>query len=190
MHIELIRDSARLMPEIDKADEVTSMTIWHCKYRSLAPLAGFTRLKALKIATFADTTLNLLEGLEQLEWLSILHLPKIDDLQPLASLQALASLELSTSSGWDSSRKRQVVRSLEPLTSLPHLSALSLFSVVAQDKSLAPLERCHTLANVRLSGYPIAEMKRYYAATGVQNGYIPDFPAEFPVKRPPEPSSG
>lgn len=187
MHIEFIRDSARQMPDISKADEVTSMTIWHCKYRSLAPLAGFTRLKALKIATFADTTLDPLEGLEQLEWLSILHLPKIDDLQPLARLQALTSLALATSSGWDASRKRQVVRSLEPLVSLPRLSALSLFGVVAQDKSLAALERCNTLANVRLSGYPVWEMKRYYAATGVQHGHMPDFPAEFPVKRPSEP---
>jgi len=176
MHIELMRDAARQMPVIPNADQVTSLVIWHCKYESLASLSAFPNLTALKIANYPEDSLKPLEKLKQLEWLSILHLPEVKDLAPLAKLRSLVSLELATLPSWDSSGKRQLINSLQPLTKLPRLAFLALLGVVPEDLSLAKLDECRALSTVRVSGYLSGETKRYYAASGVENAHVPSFP--------------
>jgi len=176
MHIELLRDATRQMPAIPNADQVTSLIIWHCKYESLASLSAFTNLTALKIASYPDQSLKPLEKLNKLEWLSVLHFPKVNDLAPLAKLRALVSLELATLPSWDASGKRQLVASLQPLAKLPRLAFLGLLGVIPEDKSLSVLEECRALSTAKVSGYLAAEMKRYYAASGVENAHVPSFP--------------
>nr|WP_296016747.1 hypothetical protein [uncultured Acidovorax sp.] len=176
MHIEFMRSPDREMPTVPAAEEVTSLIVWHCKFSTLSSLASFTKLKSLKIASYPDASLEPLENLRRLEWLSILHLPKIDNLEPLAKLRNLVSLELATTPGWDASGKRQVVKSLHPLTRLPNLAYLALFGVTPEDKSLAPLEAASSLLSVRVSGYPVNETKRFYSAFSVTNEHVPSFP--------------
>ena len=176
MHLEFIRDPARQMPTVPNAAQITSLAVWYCNFESLASLTYFTNLKALKIAGYPDESLEPLESMKGLVWLSILHMPKVSDLEPLTKLHALTSLELQTLPSWDSSRKRQVVKALEPLTRIPKLAHLSLFGVIPSSKSLAALEGCKNLSAVRVSGYPAAEVKRFYAASGVENAFMPKFP--------------
>ena len=172
-HLELTRDPARTFPQVTDADGVRSARIWHCKYRSLAPLAELQNLEELVIATFPDESFDFLAKLANLRYLSIMHLPKASDLAPLASLTRLSSLSLSTLPGWDGSGKRTIVESLEPLADLPELAHLELMGVRPQDDSLRPLERCKGLRTARIVHYPRAETKRFFAETSVLDGFNP-----------------
>ncbi len=167
MHVELMRDPARVMPPIDR--KVTSLKVWHCKYRSLAPIAELGRLQTLVIATYPDDSLAPLSALKQLRRLEILHLPKIHDLGPLAELEQLESLCLQITPGWDASRKMTVVDSLEPLARLPALEELSLLGVVSTDRSLRALERCPRLRSAWFSHFPKAEIARFFEMTTVSD---------------------
>ena len=75
MHFEFVRDAAKAMPLVPEAEKVSSLSVWYCKYQTLSPLSEFRGLRTLKIAGFPDETLDRLRELNQLEWLSILHLP-------------------------------------------------------------------------------------------------------------------
>ena len=176
MQIKFMRSPEREMPVVAAAGDVTSMIVWHCKFATLRSLASFTNLRALKIATYPDASLEPLLGLNHLEWLSVVHLPKVNDLEPLTMLSKLVSLELATLPSWDASRKRQVVKSLHPLGRIPRLAHLALFGVIPEDKSLAPLEAISSLRTARVSGYPAKEMKRFYETTSLANDHVPPFP--------------
>jgi hypothetical protein len=128
----------------------------------------------LIIATYPDDSLEALSQLKDLKHLRIVHLPKVGDLAPLAHLTSLTTLCLATLPSWDSSGKRTVVASLEPLTKLERLRHIELFSVVPPDKSLEPLERLASLQTARLQGFPKAEIRRFFAATGVENAFAPE----------------
>lgn len=176
MHIEFMRSPLRKMPAVRDAENVTSLTIWHCKFDTLDCLTAFRSLKALKIAGYPDTSLAPISQLKQLEWLSILHLPKVSDLEPLTELSNLVSLELATLPSWDASGKRQMIRSLDPLAHLPRLAHLALHGVVPDNKSLSSITTCSSLRTARLSGYPAAEVKRFYATSSAQNSHVPEYP--------------
>lgn len=135
---------------MDDPSRVRTLRCWHCKYRSLAFLESFTSLVGLEIATWPDADLESLSGLSHLEYLRIIHLPKVTSLQPLAALNQLKVLRLETSPGWDSSRKVTVVDSLQPIGRLEGLENLELFGIVPQDRSLASLEACRNLRTVRV----------------------------------------
>lgn len=173
MHLEMMRDAARDMPAVVAPGLYESARIWHCKYRTLVPLAQLTELRALSIATVPDADLSFLVNLRKLEWLSLLHLPKVSELAPLAELKNLKFLSLETLPSWDSSRKRTVVRSLEPLQALANLEHLSLFGVITADKSLAPLEQCRNLGSAKFHGVPIKERDRFLLASGVADSHMP-----------------
>ena len=176
MHLDLMREVAADFPKFDIRNEVTSLRIWHCKYRTLEGISQFPNLHTLVVATWPDTSISILSEID-LEYLCIVHFPKIHDLAPLRDLQRLRSLSLQTLPSWDPSGKVQQVESLEPISRLSNLEHLELFGVVPADKSLSAIENCKKLVSARFSKYPKKEIIRFYAATGVSDAHLPK--AEF-----------
>jgi hypothetical protein len=127
----------------------------------------------LDIGSWPDADLESLFGLGHLEYLSILHLPKVSSLQPLAGLSRLKVLRLETSPGWDSSSKVTRVDSLEPIARLASLVSLELFGIVPPDRSLAALEDCPSLRTALFHKYPKSEVSRFYESTAVSAAFAP-----------------
>ncbi len=50
MHPELIREAAKIFPEVADQHSIESARIWHCKYRTLEPIKEFTNLRVLDVA--------------------------------------------------------------------------------------------------------------------------------------------
>ena len=173
MHLDLMRDTATVFPEREHKDEIRSLRIWHCKYKSLQAVAGFQNLEELEIASFPDKSLEILAPLQKLRYLSILHMPKVSDLEALSMLINIESLSLSTSPAWDSAGKCTIVDSLKPVVSMSALKHLELFGVCSADRSLAVLEQCKSLQSARFSQYPKDEVARFYRVTGVANQFNP-----------------
>ena len=123
----------------------------------------------MEIASFPDESLEVLRELGDLEWLSILHMPKVTSLSPLAGLAGLRLLSLATLPGWDASGRRTVVESLVPLAQLEKLAHLALLGVTTPSKSLRDLECCKRLRTATLLGFLRAEVARFIAATGVRD---------------------
>lgn len=160
MHIELMRLKDKTFPAIPSPESVTSARIWHCSYKSLESISHMVNLQSLAIASYPDPTFEALSSLGMLESLEILHLPNIKNLSPLAGLKKLRKLSLSTLPSWDSSGKRTIVESLEPIAKLPLLEELSLFGVVPESKSVDALLTSKTLKRVRVSKYPKLEQQK------------------------------
>jgi hypothetical protein len=159
-HLDLERDPAIAFPFVADPDEYVTARIWHCRYRTLSPLAAFVNLRSLMIATYPDPVLTPLAGLTKLESLSILHMPAVSDLGPLADLKALRRLSLATLPSWDSSGKVTEVQSLAPLRDLPLLRELELFGVRPPDRRVDDLLELASLEEVRITKYPRAEIER------------------------------
>lgn len=159
--IDLMRDPQKAFPQIEYPSVIRAARIWHCKYRSLAPLADLVNLEALVIANVPDSSLDFLRPLKKLRYLWILHMPKVTDIDPLADLDSLEVLAMATSPGWDAAAKRTVVQTLDPIARLPSLKHIELFGVVPADSSLAGLQSLSTLVSARFSGYPQAETRRF-----------------------------
>lgn len=174
VHLVLARDVTRTFPEVEDPDAIRSARIWFCKYNSLEQLANLRNLEELVIAGFPDDSLDFIGRMEKLYLLSILHMPKVSNIAPLAGLKRLTTLSLSTLPSWDSSRKTSTILSLEPLASIPKLAHLELFGICPPNKSLLPLESCKCLETVRVSQYPRAEVARFYAKTGLANQFNPE----------------
>jgi len=170
-----MRDPAKSMPSLSFSEALTELTIWHCKYRTLQPVSELHALQKLKIATFPDESLSLLDGLQQLECLSILHLPKVTSLAPLGSLKSLRILEIETLPSWDVARKRTVVESLWPLSELPNLQHVSLLGVVPEDGLLDPLKNCPNLKSAKFHGFQKEEQERFFMESDVLKQHAPDF---------------
>jgi len=168
MHVDLVRDKAKTFPEEAVPVAVTSLKVWHCGYKTIAPLRKFTELRHLVIATYPDDSFEHLACLNELERLEILHFPRVRSLAPLSTLQNLESLQLASLPSWDASSKRLVVDSLEPLAKLSRLRSLHLLGVVPPDKSLSSLEASLSLRFARFHGYSTAEQSRFFEATHVQ----------------------
>ena len=132
-------------------------------------MAELRNLEGLVIAGFPDESFEFLARLEKLRHLSVLYMPKIFDIAPLAKLTQLTSLSLSTLPSWDASRKTTTIQSLEQLAAIPKLAPLELFGICPSNKLLIPLEKCRRLKSARISQYPRAEMSLFYAATNVAN---------------------
>lgn len=173
---DLVRDPARQFPDLPDPEAVTALRVWFCKYRTLGPVAAFTNLRTLVVAGYPDPDFVPLAGLRGLEYLSVLDFAKVSDLSPLADLDHLRVLRLHSPPSWDSSGKVIEVQSLEPLAQLPQLEHLELFGVRPSDKSLAPLEAAPRLRTVRVSKFPMPEVARFRAATGVTDPFAPPPP--------------
>ena len=173
MHIELIRERDRDFPQIDAPEAVDTLRSWHCKYTSLEALSRFTSLRGLEIASYPDLNLDPIGELRNLRYLFVLHLPKVTSLGPLGHLTSLVTLRLHTLPSWDASRKRTFVESLDPLADLKSLQHIELFGVTPADGSLRPLEACHSLKTARFHLIPKAEVKRFYAVSGLSDAHSP-----------------
>lgn len=172
-HLELIRDAAKIFPALADGHGYVSAKIWHCKYKSLAPIAELKNLEELLIATFPDNSFEFFRGLTKLRYLSILHMPKITSLSGLQNLTSLEVLSLSTSPSWDASRKRSVIDSLAPLNGLSKMIHLQLFGVVPHDNSLEPLRQLPSLRSARFSQFPAEEIANFYAGTLLHDSFVP-----------------
>lgn len=175
MHLELMRDERREFPEVAKPEVIVTARVWHCKYRSLAPLARLVTLEGAAIASFPDPTFELIAGLQHLRHLAVVHLPKVTDLAPIASLSSLEVLSLATLPSWDASGKRTLVRTLRPLAALPRLRHLELLGVIPADDSTTCLRGHSTLETVRLHGF-----SRGAVSDLLQTGKVRDAPAPEP----------
>lgn len=176
MYLEFMRDKAKTFPLVPEPGKVDSLCVWHCRYQTLQPLGKLHSLRALKIASFPDNSFEFLRELGELEWLSVLHLPNVTDLDSITTLRSLRFLELQTLPSWDASQKRTVVESLAPLTELPKLRHLSLLGVVPSDKSLSALEGCRTLRSGKFRGYPTGEAERFFTVSSIANEHMPVAP--------------
>jgi hypothetical protein len=174
MHLELMRESARQFPAADDPAAVRTARIWHCKFKSLAPLASLSELRELAIATYPDGDLHPISQLTHLQYLSIVHLPAVTDLQPLSKLTELTSLSLATLSSWDSSGRVTVVASLKPLAQLPKLAHLELFGVVNEARSLADLKGCSALQSAKFSKFPEAEITSFFEGSSIAETWNPE----------------
>jgi hypothetical protein len=170
---DLMRDKRKAMPTDSAAHDVTALRVWHCSYRSLAPVTQYRNLQTLVVATYPDDDLEPIASLNSLEYLSILHMPGVTDLAPLARLTRLRTVRLATMPSWDSPGKVTEVESLAPLALLPNLMHVELFGVRPASKSLQDLQSAAGLVSVRLSKYPKAEVARYYEATAVTDAFAP-----------------
>ena len=173
MHVEFMRSTAKQMPDIAEPLKVQSLTVWHCKFQTLEPLASFRNLTRLAIAGFPDESFEPISTLTNLRELSVLHFPRVRSLSPLKQLVQLVALSLESLPSWDTSRRQLVVESLSPLAELPSLAHLQLFGVVPPERSLAALEATSSLKSARFQGYPSAESERFYLAKGVKNAPYP-----------------
>ncbi|WP_323791446.1 hypothetical protein [Nocardioides sp.] len=173
MFRDLMRDKTKTMPTDPDAADVTALRVWHCNYESLALVMQYQHLKTLVVATYPDADLEPVASLDDLEYLSLLHLPGVTDLAPLARLTNLRTLRLSTLPSWDSSGKVTEVDSLRPLVMLPKLTRLELFGVRPASRSLGDLEDSTSLVSVRVSKYPQAEVARFRDVTGLSDGFAP-----------------
>lgn len=160
MFLDLMRDSSPTFPDLPDPGAYTSARIWHCRYATLRPLARLTNCRTLKIATFPDSSFDMLTGLEKLEVLEVLHLPKVRDIAALAEHKSLTTLELATLPSWDASGKVTEVESLAPLTELTNLTELRLFGVRPPTKSVDDIIAIRSLRVARISKYPKKEIER------------------------------
>lgn len=167
MLLDLIGRDETEFPIIPRPRLVTGLRVMHSKFRSLAPIAAFENLQELSIIDLRESDLEFLRPCRQLRYLRICHLPQVSGLEPLSHLQNLEVLSLSTLPSWDSSRRTQVVESLEPISRMPALCHLDLLGVRPLDRSLHPLEPCPQLRTALFHLYPKAEQARFFAATGV-----------------------
>jgi len=174
VHIELLRDASRDFPALDAPSEVTSLRVWHCKYRTLADLARMPNVEGLVVATYPDTTLEPLRHLRSLRYLSLLHIPKVSALDPLAELVSVQVLSISTLPSWDASGRVTEVESLRPLAKLPQMRHLELFGVRPPDQSLRDLEACPSLETLRVSKYPDPEVERFRRVSAATNDPAPE----------------
>src|SRR5437870_594532 len=92
MHIDLVREAAHEVPNFADPSSIGSLRIWFCRYETLGPLTTLRQLKTLVIAGVPDENLGFVAELEGLEYLRILHLPRVVDLTPLAELHRLQTL--------------------------------------------------------------------------------------------------
>ena len=169
-----MRDPARVFPSLDEPDEVTTLRVWHCKYKTLEPIADLKRLEGLAIATFPDETLEPIGQLDSLRYLWLMHAPKVADLDPLGGLAVLEVLSIATLPSWDAGGRVMEVESLRPLAALPNLRHLELFGVRSSDGSLSALETSTTLESVRVSKYVPSEVDRFRNASGASDACAPE----------------
>ncbi len=173
MHIEFMRDKAKIMPHIETPLDVTSMHIWHCNYESFEQINECENLEVLVVGSLPESSLEFLSKCKKLKYLSILHLPKVEDLAPLESLSNLETVSLSTLPSWDSSGKVSVISSIAPLAKIPMLKHVELMGVRPENKSPFELAPCKTLKSVRLSKYSKKLTKEFYEKTGISNDWAP-----------------
>lgn len=136
--LEVSAPSAAQLALLGRLESLKVLAIDH-PGRDLAPLAGLEGLQALKLFAFEASTFAGIEGLRGLRYFQIDHAPKLSSLEPLEHLPQLEWLSIMTPPGWDASRKTIKVASLTPLSRLRALRYLRLMGVEPKIDGLAPL---------------------------------------------------
>lgn len=175
MHLNLLRDTAKEIPSLADPSAIRSLCVWHCKYKTLTPIRELKNLRALKIASFPDASFEAIAELQQLEWLSVLHLPKVTSLGPICRLANLRFLSLETLPSWDSSGKRTIVESLLPIAALPLLAHVSLLGVIPADRSLDVLNGSRHLRSAKFHGFPKSKVEHFFQASSAQDAHMPEW---------------
>lgn len=170
-HLELMRDSSKVFPDVGDKSAIRTARIWHCGYRSLMPISDMTNVEELVIGTFPDASLDVMGKMSRLRYLRIVHMPKITNLAVFEHLANLEVLSLSTSPSWDAAGKRTIVDALMPIGKLPKLRQLELFGVCPPDNSLRDLLLSPKLETARFSQYPKDEVDHFYKNTGVSDAF-------------------
>jgi hypothetical protein len=154
VHLELVREEAEAFPAVTDPSRYESARIWFCAFRSLSGLGRLQNLRKLEVAGYPESSLDPLRALNRLEHLSMVHLPGVKSLAPLASLAALRRLTLAALPARDPAAVTMEIPSLAPLHSLPALEEINLFGVRPADRSVKWLWRMPSLRRVRLADYP------------------------------------
>lgn len=174
MHLDLVRDKAKVFPNVGEPLDVMTARIWHCRYDSVAAVAKLRNVQVLVIGPYPDPSFEPLSDLKGLRYLSILHFPHATDLEPLGSLENLETLSLASAPGWDASGKVLSVTSLRPLARLAKLKHIELFGVRPSTDGLSPLLKLGELRSARLSKFKKQESADLYSASGVSNEFAPE----------------
>jgi hypothetical protein len=115
--------------------------------KSIAALQNASSLKHLHIGSSAQLeSIEPLSAMTDLLWLSVENLKKISCLQPLSSLTNLQGLSIEGSMS-----STQGVETLRPIGELHQLKYLSISSLRARDRTLAPL-------------YPLQNLEAFHSA--------------------------
>jgi hypothetical protein len=79
-HLELMRDPARDFPAVADPAGVRSATVWHCRYKTLAPLAALPALAHLELLGICppDKSLGTIEKCKHLRTARIAHYPRAE----------------------------------------------------------------------------------------------------------------
>jgi hypothetical protein len=139
---------------------------------SLLPLERLSSLRHLEIND--PLTLDGLDHLTQLSWLTIYSFPRIHSLATLGALTELRRLHLSTPPSYDASRKVHHVDSLEPLGHLRKLEWLVMRGVLP---TLGGLQALHSLLLLRhleithVYGFAIDEYAQLARALPLAEGH-------------------
>ena len=169
-----MRQKAKDFPPIEEPLRVRSARVWHCSYKSLAPLAALTNLETLVIAGYPDASLAPLCALKNLRFLRVIHFPHVTDLSPVAGLKSLVTLSLASLPSWDASGKVLTVASLAPIEHLAALEHLELLGVCPLDRRLPSCAALRHLRSARFSRFPEAQVRAFYEASGVSNSHAPE----------------
>ena len=109
-----------------------------------------------------------------MNYLSVMHLPKVTSLSALADLHSLESVSLSTLPSWDSSGKVTVISSLKPLAALPNLKNLELLGIRPEAKSPLELVASSSIERVKLSKFSKQLVDEFYSVSGMVEGRFPE----------------
>jgi hypothetical protein len=175
VHIEFMRDKSRVMPQIEKPEEVTSMTIWHCNFESLNQITECLNLEQLSIVSLPENNFDFLSQFSKLKFLSIVHLPDVTSFDSFPVLNQLETVSLETLPSWDSSGRKTIIDSLLPLSELPNLKYLELFGVVPKEVSFESLSIFSGLQSARFSKYPKKITNAFYKHSSVSDDWAPEF---------------
>ena len=167
--IDLMRRREKIFPISEVALDTESLRIWFCKYRSLSVLSEYTFIRQLVVAGVPDNNLHFLSGMQNLEYLRILDIPKVEELEVLADLKRLKCLSLATCPSWDSQKKYTIVDSISPIVSAGGITHLELLGVKPRSGSIDYLANLKNLKSLRLSGFSAGEVGLFKGMSGVSS---------------------
>ena len=125
----------------------------------LSALADLPRLQDLHLVD--PGTLEGLEQLQRLIWLTLYHFPKIHSLTPIGTLTKLRSLLVSTPPSYDAPRRCHHVETLDPLGRLSHLEALTLRGVLPGEGRLDALGALKGLGELAITHVYAFDLEDY-----------------------------
>lgn len=137
----------KILPGLSSLEELSLLSPKVLDFYALEALIG---LRDLAVYDSRVESLAGIERLRNLEDLSLEHLPRIKSAEPLKSLVKLRRLRIATLPSWDG-KKKLVLESFKPFSSLTLLESLQLVGISCADKSLRPLGDLQRLRRLDLA---------------------------------------